>query len=319
MDQLERRAPAGPAGGGRGTAVHAPRRWPGRGSPWCRRRGRAGARRRGQPRSSSSRAAPSAGPDRQHRAVRGRQGHRRGQGRSRRTRPPSTRRSCRRSSSSRPTRGRRVRRRQGRDRPRHRRDRQRPGRDPHRPPRRRRRQRRSRSRFADGTDDHGRRSRRTSPRTTSPCSQPASSPAHDRAGRARRRGVQVGDEAYAVGHPLGLVGSLSAGVISGLDRIDRRPGRRRRCSGLIQFDAAVNPGNSGGPLLNRDGQVIGIVTALANPSRAGLLHRHRLRRPDRAPPAAPPAPRRNDQRQDTTAWTRPLPRPARRWSRSSTR
>ena len=81
---------------------------------------------------------------------------------------------------------------------------------------------------------------------------------------------QVGDEAYAVGHPLGYVGSLSSGVISGLNRsIKAESGRRM--NGLIQFDAAVNPGNSGGPLLNRGGQVIGIVTSLANPSRDGYF------------------------------------------------
>jgi S1-C subfamily serine protease len=83
-------------------------------------------------------------------------------------------------------------------------------------------------------------------------------------------GGQVGDDAYAVGHPLGYVGSLSAGVISGLDRsVEGQNGRRLQ--GLIQFDTAVNPGNSGGPLLNRAGQVIGIVTALANPSRDGYF------------------------------------------------
>ena len=83
-------------------------------------------------------------------------------------------------------------------------------------------------------------------------------------------GGQVGDEAYAVGHPLGYVGSLSAGVISGLDRsVEAANGRKLQ--GLIQFDTAVNPGNSGGPLLNRAGQVIGIVTALANPSRDGYF------------------------------------------------
>jgi S1-C subfamily serine protease len=83
-------------------------------------------------------------------------------------------------------------------------------------------------------------------------------------------GGQVGDEAYAVGHPLGYVGSLSAGVISGLDRSVEATGGRR-LQGLIQFDTAVNPGNSGGPLLNRAGQVIGIVTALANASRDGYF------------------------------------------------
>ncbi len=82
--------------------------------------------------------------------------------------------------------------------------------------------------------------------------------------------VRSGDEAYAVGHPIGYLGSLTSGVISGLDRsIKGTDGKPMR--GLIQFDAAVNPGNSGGPLLNRGGQVIGIVTALANPSRDGYF------------------------------------------------
>jgi S1-C subfamily serine protease len=79
--------------------------------------------------------------------------------------------------------------------------------------------------------------------------------------------MRVGDEAFAVGNPLGLVASMSAGVISGFNRsipIDEETDLR--LEGLIQFDTAVNPGNSGGPLLNRQGQVIGIVTALANPS-----------------------------------------------------
>jgi S1-C subfamily serine protease len=82
--------------------------------------------------------------------------------------------------------------------------------------------------------------------------------------------LHVGDEAFAVGHPLGLTGSLSAGVISGLGRAIPI-GNGQTLRGLIQFDAAVNRGNSGGPLLNRDGQVIGIVTALANPSEQGYF------------------------------------------------
>ncbi|MEM8860467.1 MAG: trypsin-like peptidase domain-containing protein [Chloroflexota bacterium] len=78
--------------------------------------------------------------------------------------------------------------------------------------------------------------------------------------------MRVGDEAYAVGNPFGLPGSMSTGVISGFDRSLTPKGSAIELTGLIQFDAAVNPGNSGGPLLNRSGHVIGIVTALANPT-----------------------------------------------------
>ncbi len=80
------------------------------------------------------------------------------------------------------------------------------------------------------------------------------------------RGIRIGDEAFAVGNPLGLPGSMSAGVISGLERSVTLDNSGRRLEGLIQFDTAVNPGNSGGPLLNRNGQVIGIVTGLVNPT-----------------------------------------------------
>jgi S1-C subfamily serine protease len=78
--------------------------------------------------------------------------------------------------------------------------------------------------------------------------------------------MHIGDEAYAVGHPFGLYGSMSTGVISGFERTFRIQNSDQRLEGLIQIDAAVNPGNSGGPLLNRYGQVIGIVTGLANPT-----------------------------------------------------
>ncbi len=79
----------------------------------------------------------------------------------------------------------------------------------------------------------------------------------------------VGGPVFAVGHPLGLTWSLSAGVVSGLDRSIGAGDVQLK--GLIQFDAAVNPGNSGGPLLNSAGQVVGIVTALANPSKQGFF------------------------------------------------
>lgn len=78
--------------------------------------------------------------------------------------------------------------------------------------------------------------------------------------------MQIGDEAFVVGHPLGLYGSMSSGVISGFNRSFKPTNSDQALEGLIQIDAAVNPGNSGGPLLNRDGQVIGIVAGLVNPT-----------------------------------------------------
>jgi len=78
--------------------------------------------------------------------------------------------------------------------------------------------------------------------------------------------LQVGDDAYVVGNPFGLYSSMSAGVVSGLDRTFRPPNTDQVIHGLIQVDAAVNPGNSGGPLLNREGHVVGIVTGIINPT-----------------------------------------------------
>ncbi len=83
--------------------------------------------------------------------------------------------------------------------------------------------------------------------------------------------LHIGDEAFVVGHPLGLYSSMSSGVISGLDRTFRPPNSEQRLRGLIQIDAAVNPGNSGGPLLNRYGQVVGIVAGLANPTENNVF------------------------------------------------
>ena len=78
--------------------------------------------------------------------------------------------------------------------------------------------------------------------------------------------MRVGDEAFVVGNPFGLYSSMSAGVISGFNRTFQPPGSEIRIEGLIQFDAAANPGNSGGPLLNRSGHVVGIVTGIINPT-----------------------------------------------------
>jgi S1-C subfamily serine protease len=83
--------------------------------------------------------------------------------------------------------------------------------------------------------------------------------------------MRVGDEAFVVGNPFGLYSSMTSGVISGFDRTFRVPDSNIEIPGMIQFDAAANPGNSGGPLLNRQGHVIGIVTGLINPAEGNFF------------------------------------------------
>lgn len=80
--------------------------------------------------------------------------------------------------------------------------------------------------------------------------------------------LRPGDHVVAVGFPFGIGPSASAGVVSGLQREFTSPEGKRQLSNLIQFDAAANPGNSGGPLVTLDGEVVGIVTAILNPTPA---------------------------------------------------
>ena len=79
--------------------------------------------------------------------------------------------------------------------------------------------------------------------------------------------LRPGDEVMAVGYPFGIGPSASSGIVSGLKRNFRSPEGKQEMTNLIQFDAAANPGNSGGPLITMDGQVVGIVTAIFNPNQ----------------------------------------------------
>ncbi len=118
--------------------------------------------------------------------------------------------------------------------------------------------------------------------TTSPASVASSDPDNDIAVLSPQKGpetlvpatlgggVQVGDKVVAIGNPLGLTMSTSDGVVSGVDR-DLARDQEGATQGLIQFDAAVNPGSSGGPLINDGGAVVGIVVSLANPTSAGTF------------------------------------------------
>ncbi len=78
--------------------------------------------------------------------------------------------------------------------------------------------------------------------------------------------LRPGDHVIAAGFPFGIGPSVSYGVVSGLKREFRSPDGGKTLTNLIQFDAAANPGNSGGPLITMDGAVVGIVTAILNPN-----------------------------------------------------
>ena len=79
--------------------------------------------------------------------------------------------------------------------------------------------------------------------------------------------LNPGDRVMAVGFPFGIGPSASEGIVSGLKREFRSPEGQRTLTNLIQFDAAANPGNSGGPLVTMEGEVVGVVTAILNPTK----------------------------------------------------
>jgi S1-C subfamily serine protease len=83
--------------------------------------------------------------------------------------------------------------------------------------------------------------------------------------------LALGDQVVVVGYPFGIGPSVSAGVVSGKDRSYRSKQANQQLARLIQFDAAANPGNSGGPLVNAAGEVVGIVTAILNPHSQGTF------------------------------------------------
>jgi S1-C subfamily serine protease len=87
-------------------------------------------------------------------------------------------------------------------------------------------------------------------------------------GRSDR--LAVGDRVVAIGDQLGLTRTTTSGVVSGLGR-QATGTDGSKLAGLIQFDAAVNPGSSGGPLVNGRGETVGIVVALANPTADGTF------------------------------------------------
>ncbi len=76
--------------------------------------------------------------------------------------------------------------------------------------------------------------------------------------------LEIGDWVVAIGNPLGLTHSVTAGIVSALGRNIQNPNASSRFRSLIQTDAAINPGNSGGPLVDARGRVVGINTLIAS-------------------------------------------------------
>ncbi|MGK5682641.1 S1C family serine protease [Actinoplanes sp. URMC 104] len=91
----------------------------------------------------------------------------------------------------------------------------------------------------------------------------------DRLALADPNGTRVGEPVLAVGSPLGLSGTVTAGIVSALDRPVRLGGSSRQTA--VQTDASINPGNSGGPLVNARGEVIGVNTAIATLEGGGSI------------------------------------------------
>jgi len=77
--------------------------------------------------------------------------------------------------------------------------------------------------------------------------------------------VRVGEPVFAIGSPFSLTFSVTSGIVSGINRESQPSPIGRTIRGVLQTDAAVNPGNSGGPLFNAKGEVIGINTSVENP------------------------------------------------------
>lgn len=88
---------------------------------------------------------------------------------------------------------------------------------------------------------------------------------------ASPKSLRVGDEAMIIGSPLGFRNSLSQGIVSALGRSYQPAWQQQPLDKLVQFDAAVYPGNIGGPLVNRNGEVIAIVVVVVSPAGAGAL------------------------------------------------
>jgi putative serine protease PepD len=80
---------------------------------------------------------------------------------------------------------------------------------------------------------------------------------------ASASGVRIGDQVFAIGNPYGLEETLTKGIVSALNREISAPDGAK-ITAVIQTDAALNPGNSGGPLLNNEGEVIGVNSQIAS-------------------------------------------------------
>lgn len=84
-------------------------------------------------------------------------------------------------------------------------------------------------------------------------------------GQGSSQRLRVGEPVYAIGNPYGVGISLSRGIVSGMNRSIETI-ERRKLAGLVQTDAALNPGNSGGPLIDQRGCLVGMNTAILSPS-----------------------------------------------------